>query len=112
MQGFRGADRMAFSSMRSMTRLAMMGERGDPIATPSICSKNWLWNLKKVKSRQRSARDTICSNGIEVLSSCVPHLPYVVLFIHDDCDFAFVCWKDHNVLVTPEFLDGVALPVG
>ena len=67
-EGLRGADRMAFSSMCSMTRLAMMGGRDDLIAAPSVCSKNCLWNLKKVEHRQRSARDRICGTVIEVLS--------------------------------------------
>lgn len=31
-------DLMVFSSMYPMNKLAMMGERGEPMATPPVCS--------------------------------------------------------------------------
>ena len=36
--GWNGAEMMAFSSICSMNKLAMLGEKGDPIAAPSVCS--------------------------------------------------------------------------
>ena len=48
--GLNGAEVMAFS-ICSMSKLAMMGERGEPIAAPSVCSKNWFSNWKYVERR-------------------------------------------------------------
>ena len=44
--GWSGADWMALCSRSSMNRLAIMGERGEPMAAPSVCSKKSFWNWK------------------------------------------------------------------
>ena len=43
-----GADKRAFPSTYSMTRLAKMALTGDPIGQPKICLKWSPWNTKKV----------------------------------------------------------------
>ena len=52
----------------SMYRLATMGLTGDPITTPSTCSKNSFWNEKYVLCRQNPRRPTMCCTDNTVLS--------------------------------------------
>jgi len=47
--GLRVAWFSAFSSKSSMKKLAMTGESGEPIATPSVCSKYWPSKQKYVE---------------------------------------------------------------
>ena len=53
------------SSMKSPTTT---GERGDPIAVPSVCSKIWSLCLKYVDLRQSSVREHTCCSVMAVLS--------------------------------------------
>ena len=46
--GLRLACFSAFSSKSSMKKLAMTGESGEPIGTPSVCSKHWSSKQKYV----------------------------------------------------------------
>jgi len=46
-----------------MKRLATIGERGDPIATPDVCSKISPWKVKKVDHRHISANLVICGSA-------------------------------------------------
>ena len=58
----------AICSKSSMKSPATTGERGDPIAVPSVCSKNWSPCLKYVDLRQSSVREHTCCGVMAVLS--------------------------------------------
>ena len=47
------------------------GRKGEPIAAPSVCSKNWFSNWKYVERRHSSVSCMTCATGMEVLSSRV-----------------------------------------
>ena len=50
--GFKGAVLRALFSKSSINKLAMIGDKGDPIATPHVCSYISSLKLKKVDLRQ------------------------------------------------------------
>ena len=62
-----GADKRAFSSTYSITRLAKMALTGDPIGQPKICLKWSPWNTKKLLSRTNCRRAIVF--GIDKLAS-------------------------------------------
>ena len=56
------ASSIAFFSKSSMKKLAMTGERGEPMATPSVCSQIW-------SSQQKYVEVSTCLNSARMLSS-------------------------------------------
>ena len=77
--GRSGAECMACSSRSSMERFAMMGDRGEPMGVPSICSKTLLWNWKQVDLKHNSMSSTSCGTGMQVLSIRVGSLVSLAL---------------------------------
>jgi hypothetical protein len=74
----KGEEIRAFFSKYSMNKLAMMGERGDPIATPQVCSKTSPWKLKKVDFKQSSTKLAVPRSVMFLMIFIVPSMGILV----------------------------------